>query len=169
MAAGATYEPIATTTLGSAASNITFSSIPQTYTDLVLILSVSSLSSNADIIMELNSDTSTNYSWTAIYANGSTTSSARVTNYANFDLNYWSNNSSTYPTFYTVDFFSYTSSRYKTILTKSSNDFNGSGMVYRNVGLWRSTSAINTIKLYPQSPQTFSTGTIATIYGITAA
>ena len=34
----ATYEPIATTTLGSAATNITFSSIPATYTDLRLVL-----------------------------------------------------------------------------------------------------------------------------------
>jgi glycosyltransferase involved in cell wall biosynthesis len=40
----ATYEPIATTTLGSAAASITFSSIPATYTDLRLVI-VGNLSS----------------------------------------------------------------------------------------------------------------------------
>ena len=35
-----TYEPIATTTLGSAAASITFSSIAGTYTDLRLVLSL---------------------------------------------------------------------------------------------------------------------------------
>jgi hypothetical protein len=34
----ATYEPIATTTLGTAAAFITFSSIPATYTDLRLVI-----------------------------------------------------------------------------------------------------------------------------------
>ena len=38
MAAGATYEPIATQTLASAAASITFSSIAATYTDLRLVL-----------------------------------------------------------------------------------------------------------------------------------
>jgi hypothetical protein len=33
-----TYEPIATTTLGSAAASVTFSSISGSYTDLVLVV-----------------------------------------------------------------------------------------------------------------------------------
>ena len=39
MAAGATYEPIATNTLGSAAASVTFSGISGSYTDLILITS----------------------------------------------------------------------------------------------------------------------------------
>ena len=59
-----TYEPIATTTLGSAASSITFSSIPATYTDLRLVLVHTPSASTGNAQMQFNSDTATNYSYT---------------------------------------------------------------------------------------------------------
>ena len=62
MAAGATYEPIATQTLASAAATITFSSIAATYTDLRLIFAKPI--GGSSLLLRFNSDTATNYSWT---------------------------------------------------------------------------------------------------------
>jgi len=59
----ATYEPIATTTLGSAAATITFSSIPATYTDLVIVFA-GTATANLNPLMSFNSDSGTNYSTT---------------------------------------------------------------------------------------------------------
>jgi hypothetical protein len=76
----ATYTPIATTTLGSAASSYTFSSIPGTYTDLILIGSHRSTSGINGIHIRFNGDTGTNYSSTLLYGTGSAASSSRYIN-----------------------------------------------------------------------------------------
>ncbi len=60
----ATYEPLATTTLGSAASSVTFSSISGSYTDLVVVFSGTAGGGNSNLILTFNSDTGSNYSWT---------------------------------------------------------------------------------------------------------
>ena len=75
-----TYEPIATTTLGSTAATITFSSIPATYTDLRIAL-VGSLSGGGNYgNLRFNSDSGSNYSVTILRGNGSAASSARQSN-----------------------------------------------------------------------------------------
>jgi hypothetical protein len=168
MAAGATYEPIATQTLGSAAATITFSSIPATYTDLKLVLVVNTTSVDLrSIRLTFNADTATNYSTTRLSGDGSTASSNRSTTQANITP-FTSLTSSTIPTFYTFDVFSYAGSTNKTLLAQGSADLNGSGGVNSAVGLWRSTAAITTIGLALNSGN-YNTGTTATLYGIKAA
>jgi hypothetical protein len=73
----ATYEPISTTTLGSAVASVTLSSIPATYTDLVLVFNGSAASSGGAMRTQINSDTATNYSGTNISGDGTTATSAR--------------------------------------------------------------------------------------------
>ena len=167
----ATYEPIATSTLGTAAPSVTFSSIPATYTDLRLVIFCAGTSSaGKGVAIQLNSDTGTNYSGTRIYGDGATASSARQ---SNFDYLFFNNTSTstTIPTFYTVDFFSYAGSTNKTALLTGSADKNGSGAVERVVGLYRSTSAITTIKvtLYTDGSANYNTGSTFTLYGIKSA
>jgi hypothetical protein len=159
-----TYEPIATTTLSSAASSITFSSIPSTYTDLKVIL-VGNSSVDVTAQIQFNSDTATNYSRTRLYGNGTSALSAASTNQTAGSV------SAIYAAqkgVIQIDVFSYAGSTYKTYLSSGANDQNGSGIVENIVGLWRSTSAINTVTLKVSSGD-FATGTIATIYGIKAA
>lgn len=163
----ATYEPIATTTLGSAAANIVFNSIPGTYTDLRIIL-VGTTSVAAPILCRVNSDTGTNYSRTILWGDGTSASSTRYTSNAFFNITLQEDFSTTIPEMVTLDFMSYAGSTFKTMLNTVSADKNGSGSVRRGVQLWRSTSAITAIELYPNATN-FATGTVATLYGIKAA
>lgn len=167
--ATATYDLIASQTLASSAASITFSSIAGTYTDLRIVL-VSTQSVSTLLLMQFNSDTSTNYSSTFIYGDGTTASVSNVINVARIALtgNGATSGSTTVPNFNAVDIFSYAGSTYKTILTRDSLDLNGTGETLSQVGLWRSTSAITSIKLYPNSGN-LNTGTTATLYGIKAA
>ena len=159
----ATYEPIATTTLGSAAASITFSSIASSWTDLRVVL-VSQAASQDNSVIQFNNDTGTNYSWTQLYGDGGSASSANNTGDTKILLGVYT----TSPRFglSTADIFSYAGSTYKTVLATASGDENGSGIIRRNVGLWRSTLVITSIKLLNGGGANFATGTTATLYGI---
>ncbi len=160
----ATYEPIATTTLGSAAATITFSSIPATYTDLVLVVTGLFTSSGGNSRIRFNGDTGTTYSNTRLQGDGTSASSNRSTSQTFLRLDY-DGNSSTVPNMTRTNIFSYAGSTNKTCLIESSEDKNGSGSTVRTVGLWRDTSAITSIEVL-MSSSTFAIGTTATLYGI---
>ena len=165
-----TFEPIATTTLGSAAATITFSSIPSTYTDLRLVL-VGKTTATVNPYMRFNLDTGANYSVTRIYGNGTTAASTRSSGDTSFNLDNNSNFDTAQPTLLTVDIFSYAGSTYKTCLCTISADKNGSGTITNVVGLWSSTSAINSVRILNSAgaSQNFDNGTTATLYGILKA
>ena len=163
----ATYEPIATTTLGSAAASITFSSISSAFTDLRLAIVGRYTSSGGNTRIRFNGDTASNYSSTRIAGDGTSASSDRLTNQTFQRLNF-DGNSTTIPDLLTVDIFSYAGSTFKTSLITSTEDKNGSGSVIRIVGLYRSATAISSITI-SLSSSTFASGTTATLYGIKAA
>ena len=168
--ATATYDKIATTTLGSAASSITFSSIAASWTDLRLVfVPIGSVAGNT-VRMQLNGDTGSNYSDTSLRAEGTTASSSSNTSVTFLTLSL-SGTHATIPSLFTIDFFSYAGSTYKTALLTSGEDTNTVGRyVGRNVQMWRNTAAITSINLYLSGvSQTYATGTTATLYGIKAA
>jgi len=162
-----TYEPIATTTLGSAAADITFSSIGAGYTDLRLVVNLISGGFSTGRI-QLNSDTGSNYSDTSVYGNGTAAASNRNTSGTAIRITGSVNFSTTLPTLVTVDFFSYAGSTNKTTLITLDGDYNGSGQTSRIVGLWRNTAAITTIKFFIFGND-LAAGTTATLYGILKA
>ena len=162
----ATYEPIATTTLGSTATSITFSSIPATYTDLrLIVVSIGNVSTS----IKFNNDSSSIYSYTYLKGNGTSAGSGTQANDPEIPININSSASSTIPSLVTVDVFSYAGSTNKTILGTASTDLNGSGEVNRIVGLYRSATAISRIDVIRQGTGTFAVGTTATLYGILKA
>jgi len=164
----ATYEKIASTTLSTASSTITFGSIPATYTDLRLVVVGTIANAGYDVVMRFNSDTGSNYSFTYLGGTGSAANTGRGTSTTNIQLNAGAGWSTTIPSMAAVDIFSYAGSTYKTILNLLSNDQNGSGSVNAIVGLWRDTSAINSVSVIGSSTN-LQTGTIATLYGILKA
>lgn len=163
-----TYEPIATTTVGSNGQQITFSSIPSTYTDLRVVLCGTVVNNTATPRMQVNNDTGANYANTYIDGNGTATSSATISSDTRFIIgNNTTGSSSTIPFLITVDIFSYAGSSQKTAISSASDDWNGSGGVNRNVGLWTNTAVISTV--YAFASGGFKIGTTATLYGIKAA
>lgn len=164
MAAGPTYEPIATTTLGSAAASVSFTGISSAYTDLKIIATGKRVSGGA-LAIRFNNDSATNYSKTRLAGNGTSASSGRDTSGTEIGTNGWN---ATYDQLYEIDVFSYAGSTNKTCLIAMSADENGGGEVSRIVGLWRSTSAINRVDLLITSG-TIAAGFTATLYGIKAA
>ena len=162
----ATYEPIATTTLGSAAASIVFSSISSAYTDLRIVLTCTTSTAGGQPAIRFNGDTGTNYSNTRIEGNGSSATSNRNTNSTYVFVG--SGESTTIPSLIAFDIFSYAGSTNKSLLISYNSDRNGSGEVNRYVGLWRNTAAITSITLLPNI-YNFNTGTTATLYGILRA
>jgi hypothetical protein len=162
-----TYDKIASTTLGSAASTITFSSIASSWTDIKLILTGTSSTGGA-VILRFNSDTGSNYSNTQLYGVFSAVYSGAQTSQTSGNLTVFGLDTTT-PNFIEADIFSYAGSTYKTVLNTFSNDLiSGTKGIAKVINLWRSTSAITRIDLILNGGN-FSTGTIATIYGIKAA
>lgn len=162
----ATFEPIATTTLGGSAT-ITFNSIPNTYTDLRIVL-VWTAGNTTISRVRFNSDTGSNYSATYLDGSGSAAGSNRQTNLTYIDAG-WNAVGVSQPVFTTYDIFSYAGNTNKTVLATNSGDQNGSGTLERIVGLWRSTSAITSINIATVTGGSFNSGTTATLYGILKA
>lgn len=157
---------LATTTLGSSASTITLSSIPNTYTDLRVVFSnIKTTPSQGTIVLRFNSDTANNYSRTNISGDGSSATSAEFSNVSWIHTN-GGNTSTTVPGMLTLDIFSYAGSNNKTVLAAASFDRNGSGDTTYVVGMWRSSSAITSLTIQINTGDSFASGTTATIYGI---
>lgn len=162
----ATYEPITTTTLGSSQSSVTIGSggtISQAYTDLVLIIAGPASTYDGITFRVGNGsvDTGSNYSMTFMQGDGTTPYSGRESNTSLWNLGIQGANFVT-----TINFMNYSNTTtYKTAISRGNSAAN---IVRTNVGLWRSTSAINVIQAFTGTG-TFSTGCVFTLYGIKAA
>ena len=92
MPAGSTYSTIATTTLGSAQSSVTFSSISGSYTDLRLIINTKNTTSTTDTKLQFNGDTNQNYAYLQLFGDGSSAASNYATSTTFGQVGYFSTN-----------------------------------------------------------------------------
>jgi len=160
-----TYTPITTQTLSSSQTTITFSSISSAYTDLRLIAMPFSTVNGMNYQFQINGDTGSNYSYTAIRANGAAASASQTTNGSFFD-NLNMGVYTTTPHIYRYDLMNYSNAtNNKTVLMRFDEI---SGFTAVSVGLWRSNSAITSITLTAITNQ-FASGSVFTLYGIKAA
>jgi hypothetical protein len=163
-----TYEPIATQTLGSATATVTFSSIPSTYTDLVLVTSSKKdTATAANEAIRFNSDTGSNYSYTLLEGTGSAAASGRATNSTSIALDDAAlvDTSNFRPAIVSIQNYS-NSTTNKTILSRANNASRGVDAI---VGLWRNTAAITSVSVILQGGSNFAAGSTFTLYGIKAA
>jgi hypothetical protein len=174
MPAGNTYESIATQTLGSDSASVTFSSIPSTYTDLVIVLSARAVNTGTDFAnysYRFNGDTGTNYSITVLSGDGSATDSYRNSNATQVNAGYLSVSANTFSA-HIVNIQNYANTNtFKTSLSRNNLgriDASRTATVNAAVGLWRSTSAINSIT-FNASNGGFLAGSTFSLYGIASA
>jgi hypothetical protein len=171
----ATYESIATSTASGSTSTVTFSSIPSTYTDLVVIVQYQG-TANSGVWLQYNNDTGTNYSITNLIGSfgGATVS------YANPNQPYvWAD------TYYQgtgtvltdraiakAHIMNYSNTTtFKSTLCRSDDvrtTAADAGTVYLGVSLWRNTSAITRVDVLSGGGN-FVAGSTFTLYGIKAA
>lgn len=157
------FIPFATTTFGSNASSVTFSSINQTYGDLILKVWLNTGSSGG-ITIRFNGDSGFNYKNYIEEANSSQgygiyTSSSYVN--FNYSTNY--NNTGSYAMVIDLSILRYAS----TTTQKGILGMLGNGdYVYNTVGNWTSTSALTSISI--STSGTFTAGSAFSLYGISA-
>ena len=166
----ATFYKIATVTVGSGgASSINFTSIPSTYTDLCLLLSIRDDNTAGGNFqgsaMEINAD-SANQPDIYLYGTGSSVGSG-----ANSGQWSWMNTGvSTASVFSSVQLYfpNYTSSNYKSISIDGVTEQNGtSAIASLKAKLWQNTSAITSIKIKSYSVSSLIVQySSATLYGI---
>lgn len=174
----AAYDPAATwliqrTTLASDTATITFSSIPSTYKHLqIRILGRSTrAAANANMRIQINSDTGTNYSFHELYGTGASVAASGSASQIQTDVGRAPGTSITDTNIFgvaIVDILDYAStSKNKTVRSFYGYDSNStSGEVGLRSGAWLSTSAVTSISLFPASTTNWLTKTTIALYGI---
>lgn len=171
MATANTYVQIGSTvTVGSGgAANISFSSIPATYTDLCILASARNTSTSTTMYVNFNGDTGNNYSVKILYGDGTSAGSTSSSARGNIK-----NDGGAVDSSYTGSVFAssiiyipnYAGSNYKSVSIDGVPE-NNATTTYMSLtaGLWNSTSAITSIELTLYSGN-FTQYSTASLYGI---
>ena len=162
MAAGETYTPIATQTLGSNIQTVTFSSISGSYTDLVLVANGAGTGYGFNGLLRFNGDTSTsNYFWNRLIGNGTSVGNDRSSTSGGINFLCYNNFQNV------TNIQNYANANtYKTVLMRFNNPEHYQGMV---TGHWAGAAITSVTILTPGGADYFPSGTTFTLYGITAA
>jgi len=165
-----TFELIASSTVGlSGVASIDFTSIPSTYTDLCLKVSLRTdrVDINEDIQVKINNSTST-YTLRALYANGTSVSS--FTDTLPLDNNSGANAStSTANTFSNTEWYlpNYAGSNYKSVSSDGVVENNATGGIQVMVAhLWSTTAAISSLIIIPRFSALINQYSTAYLYGV---
>ena len=162
--------------LTTSAASITFSSIPATYTDLVL--KYSSRHNNAFSISQsaitFNGSSAANYSETVLYGTSTVAASGRQSGSSQIDFMYDDADSATANTFSNTELYipNYRVSANKPMswfgVTENNATTNNSALIVANASLWRDNSAITSITILALASRNFLAGSSFYLYGISS-
>jgi hypothetical protein len=169
-----TYVAIATVTVGSGGTSyIEFTSIPATYTDLLIKTSLRSNRADGTVIdtvgLRFNGNSSASYDMRRLTGTGAATSSGSGTGDTSLFLDNPPSNSATASTFGNSEYYipNYAGSKYKSVQAGAVSENNGTTAYARlTAGLWSNTSAITSIRLTPDTGTLWVQYSTATLYGI---
>jgi hypothetical protein len=158
-----TYTPLQSITLNDISSSITFSNIDQSYTDLVVVVTASITTGTQNLNLRFNGDsTSGLYSAVWLTGDGGSASSSRQSSVNSAFLTYYGYLSTTLGSHkININNYSNTTTN-KAFIARTDNASNG---LTATIGLWRNSSAITSITLFP-SASTFAAGSTFDLYGI---
>lgn len=162
-----TYTALANITLGSSASTVTFSSIPATYRDLVLVCSAAVTSTGDTIRLRFNGDTGNNYNWVFMNGTGSVASSSSQSNQAQLDFTASVGLPTVVGRYNTIlQIMDYSATdKHKTTLSRTNQNEDTYPGVTGLAGRWASTSAVTSMVIFP-STFSFIAGSTFALYGI---
>lgn len=165
-----TYTPIATATASGSSGTVTFSSIPQTYTDLILIIQCGYTSGGHYAIVRANGDSegNANYGNTYFAGNGSTASSGGNGGLSGFYSSFNLIGNTTLNFISTMQIFNYSNTTtFKTALIRDGLTSGGTETI---VACRRTnTNAITSLEIKSTSSSIFASGSTFSLYGIKAA
>lgn len=159
---------IASAEVATPQASIDFTSIPQGYTDLKLVLSGRTTNGGGyyDGLNIMFNSTSTGWTAKVLNGAGSTVSSLSSTTDRNYVIN---DQNATSNTFGNLELYipNYTSSNYKTVSSDMITETNDATNNYMRLAaiLWSNTAAVTSINIY-DTGKTFAAGTTATLYGV---
>ena len=157
------FESIATVTLGTNASVINITSIPSSYKSLQIRVLGSITGGYLGYMYAQFNGAATNYYAHALTGDG-TTAAATSFSPTELALGAVDGRSATSLTGIIADIHDYSSTtKNKTLRSISGADNNGSGSIYLWSGLWASTDAITSIRIFGN---TYTSGTTFALYGI---
>lgn len=166
-----TYTKIASTTLTAPAAYIDFSSIPATFTDLLLLISRRSVDNVLDDGLRFNNDASNVYSFTQMQSGASSggvgtarNSSATLSRAGGQEPSTYTANTFNSSSIYIPN---YLSSNFKQFIADGTDENKSTtNYAWFHAGLWRNTAAINQVTIYQEPGGNMAIGTEATLYGI---
>jgi hypothetical protein len=159
-----TYEAIATYTAPSAQASYTFSSIPSTYTDLLLTVTAVNATSISVLGIRFNGDSTSNYSWTRMFGDGSSAASDRASSQTSGNIGATSNSTQTINLAQIMNYSNATT--FKTVLARGNN---AAGATSAVVSLWRKTpEVVSSLTVLDVNGYNFTTGSTFSLYGIKA-
>jgi hypothetical protein len=162
-----TYEPIATATGTGSSNTISFTSIPATYTDLVMVFDGTATSGGtAALAFTINGVvTGTLYSYLRIQGNGTSASSLSSANNNDAPFGFISSSNRSMSILNVMNYANTTT--FKTTISRTQTSDATDGRVASYVNTYRGTAAVNRLDIL--ATQNFSTASTFTLYGIKAA
>jgi hypothetical protein len=153
-------------TLASAAASIEFTSIPQTFTDLVLVASLRSTAASTVEQVRINiNGSASNFTKRALQGSGSAVSSFSG---SDSQMGYMASGNDTANTFgnLSIYFPNYTGSTFKSISADTTDENNATeAFQILMASLWSQTTAISSLSIYPQNGN-LAIGSMVSLYGI---
>jgi hypothetical protein len=158
----ATYTPLANVTLAGTASSVTFSSIPATYRDLVVVF-LGAGSTNLEGRIRLNSDTGSNYNYVRMSTSGSAATSVSAASQTSGFVSAIAKATTTGALQMNINIMDYSATdKHTTIISRADQSANGAEAFANR---WANTAAVTSVQILT-STGNWAIGTTVNLYGI---